>query len=57
MPSPCIASGSTPTQPENSNIPEARLSAMVTDCLDLFLLGLTISDIPVKALLDSGATH
>jgi len=30
---------------------------MVTDCPDWFLLGLTISDIPVKALLDSGATH
>jgi len=30
---------------------------MVTDCPDSFLLGLTISDIPVKALLDSGATH
>ena len=30
---------------------------MVTDCPDSFLLGLSISDIPVKALLDSGATH
>jgi len=30
---------------------------MVTDCPDSFLLGLTISDIPIKALLDSGATH
>jgi hypothetical protein len=30
---------------------------MVTDSLDSFLLGLTISNLSVKALLDSGATH
>lgn len=30
---------------------------MVTDDLDLFLLGLHVSDIPVRALLESGATH
>jgi len=57
MPSPCVTMGSAPTQPKNSDIPEARLSAMVTDCPGSFLLGLTISDIPVKALLDSSATH
>jgi hypothetical protein len=30
---------------------------MVTDSPDSFLLGLSVSKIPIKALLDSGATH
>jgi hypothetical protein len=30
---------------------------MVMDSLDSFLLGLNISNLPIKALLDSGATH
>jgi len=41
-----------PTQP-----PEVRLSAMVSDSKDSFLLNLSYSNIPIKALLDSGVTH
>ena len=43
--------GSMPAQPE------VRLSVLVTDSPDSFLLGLHISNTPVKALLDSGAMH
>jgi len=41
-----------PTQP-----PEVRLSAMVSNSSNLFLLNLSYSNIPIKALLDSGMTH
>ena len=37
--------------------PEARLSVMVSDSSDSFLLHLYINKISIKALLDSGATH
>src|SRR5258708_39479056 len=50
---PCVM-GSAPTQPE---ISIAWLSAMVSHNLDSFLLGLKLSNISIKALLDSGATH
>src|SRR6201986_423647 len=53
MPSPCIQ-GSAPAHPD---LPTARLSAMVSDNPDSFLLGLKVSNINIKALLDSGATH
>jgi hypothetical protein len=46
MPSPCIP-GSMPTQPK---LLEARLSAMVMDSPDSFLLGLNISNLSIKAL-------
>jgi hypothetical protein len=52
-PSHCVPA-SVPSQPAPA---EARLSAMVTDSPDSFLLGLHISNVPIKALLDSGATH
>ena len=42
-----------PTQPD---LLEARLSASVTDSSDTFL-HLDISNVSMKALLDSGATH
>src|SRR5258708_32661423 len=46
--------GSAPAQ---SKPLEARLSAMVMDNPNSFLLGLKISNISIKALLDSGTTH
>ena len=46
--------GSAPTRPD---LPEVRLSASVTDSSDSFLLRLKFSNISIKALLDSGATH
>jgi hypothetical protein len=53
MPGPC-GLGSVHTL---SSPPEARLSVMVSDSSDSFLLSLNISKISIKALLDSGATH
>jgi len=51
MPGPC-GPGSMPTQPL-----EVRLSVMVSDSPDSFILNLSYSRIPIKTLLDSGATH
>src|SRR5258708_2242728 len=53
MPGPCGPS-SMPVQPLPS---KARLSVMVSDSIDSFILNLSYSKIPIKALLDSGAMH
>ena len=43
--------------PARAELSIARLSVMISDSPDSFLLGLKLSNISIKALLDSGATH